>query len=288
MDWFRYYHGTQQDQKLTMIAKKIGVRRCEMTAVWCELMDYASRHVTRGHVTNCDLEVIAFTQDIELEIVTKIYQALEEKNVIKDGRLTNWEKRQPKKEDTTAAERKRKQRARDKEKKEAEEAVKNNESVTNDVTQCHDVSRDVTTEEIRGEEKRVDNNKNNNPNNLKTPFPSSSSPRERGENPRALGTNPRATGSNPRSIGTNPRSTGTNPRAENGSFKNFWEGGGKTIDVLPEDALDDAKQNAPGWDIYHLASVYDDGIRSGLREAPRNVAKAFPGWCKSYTKGREP
>ena len=33
MDWFRYHHGTPQDAKLTMIAKKIGVRRCEMTAL---------------------------------------------------------------------------------------------------------------------------------------------------------------------------------------------------------------------------------------------------------------
>lgn len=117
MDWFRYHHGTPQDAKLTMIARHAGVLRCEMTAVWDELLDFASRHVTpchRGFVTCVDLEVIAFTQEIKIEKVQSIYNALVDKKVIIGGKLAAWDKRQVCKEDGTATERKRKQRERKK------------------------------------------------------------------------------------------------------------------------------------------------------------------------------
>lgn len=152
MDWFRYHHGTQQDAKLSMIAKQIGVKRCEMTAIWDELMDFASRNVTRGHVMSIDLEVIAFAQDVEIEKVKKIYRALEEKGIIINGVLTAWEKRQPKREDEGSAQRQREKRARDKEKKEAKKPRK--------ITLSHDASRNVTTDKIRVDKIRIDKEEN--------------------------------------------------------------------------------------------------------------------------------
>lgn len=153
MNWFRYHHGTQQDAKLSMIAKQLGVRRCEMTAVWDELMDFASRNVTRGHTVNIDLEVIAFTQEISIENVRKIYHALEEKDVIVNGVLASWEKRQPTREDPTAAERQKEKRARDKAKKDAQLLL------------GHASSRIVTTDQTRLDKIRLDKKESNLPNN---------------------------------------------------------------------------------------------------------------------------
>lgn len=152
MDWFRYHHGTTDDSKLTMLAKKIGVRRCEMTAVWAALMEHASQHVTRGHTADCDLELISFVQEIELNIVEKIYKTLEEKLLIVDGKLSNWDKRQPKREDDGAAERKRLQREKEKAAKLAEkEAVKNFSHAAS-----HNVTIDQTRpDQIRGDKKET-------------------------------------------------------------------------------------------------------------------------------------
>lgn len=154
MDWYRWHHGTQQDAKLSMIAKQIGVRRCEMTAVWDEFMDFASRNVTRGHIVNIDLEVVAFAQEVSIENVRKIYQALEEKGVITNGVLTSWKKRQPEREDPTAAERQREKRARDKAKKAAQLSL------------GHAPSRTVTTDKIRLDKIRLDKKESILPNSI--------------------------------------------------------------------------------------------------------------------------
>lgn len=97
MDWFSIKHGTASDAKLTMISRKIGVRRCEMTAVWLELMDYASQKTPLGCVMHCDLELIAFNQEIPLETVYHIYNSLVKKSIIINDFLTNWENWSPQK-----------------------------------------------------------------------------------------------------------------------------------------------------------------------------------------------
>jgi len=57
---------------------------------------------------------------------------------------------------------------------------------------------------------------------------------------------------------------------------------------LSDEALDRARKNAPGWDINHLVRIYDQGIKDGIRQAPRNINAAFPTWCTVYTKGKTP
>jgi uncharacterized protein YdaU (DUF1376 family) len=57
---------------------------------------------------------------------------------------------------------------------------------------------------------------------------------------------------------------------------------------LTDDGLKAAKAAAPGWDLYHLMRIYDEGIASGKREAPRSPDKAFAAWCALYTKGKQP
>lgn len=61
------------------------------------------------------------------------------------------------------------------------------------------------------------------------------------------------------------------------------------VDVyLTDQARDEARREAPGWDLQYLMRIYDEGINSGKRESPRKPCAAFPMWCASYTKGKTP
>lgn len=71
----------------------------------------------------------------------------------------------------------------------------------------------------------------------------------------------------------------------NGVFKN---GGFKVERKLTHRGLEAAKSKAPGWDIYHLMQIYDEGIANGNRSPPDKADAAFPVWCEKYTKGKSP
>lgn len=57
---------------------------------------------------------------------------------------------------------------------------------------------------------------------------------------------------------------------------------------LDDDALHAAKAVCPGWDIYHIMRIYDEGILGGKRAPPDFPAKAFLAWIPLYTKGKVP
>lgn len=73
-------------------------------------------------------------------------------------------------------------------------------------------------------------------------------------------------------------------------FKNkILEEGGYNIDHhLNDTGRTYAKLNAPGWDMYYLIKVYNEGIHNGKRSPPKEPNAAFPAWCKLYTKRKEP
>jgi hypothetical protein len=48
------------------------------------------------------------------------------------------------------------------------------------------------------------------------------------------------------------------------------------------------RQAADGWDIYRLMEIYNKGVNSGGMEKPKIADKAFPAWCRVYTKGKHP
>lgn len=58
--------------------------------------------------------------------------------------------------------------------------------------------------------------------------------------------------------------------------------------LLDDNALQAARNAAPGWDIYYLCRTYDAGIAAGERDPPKIPAAAFPKWCAAYTKGKSP
>ncbi|WP_298725759.1 DnaA N-terminal domain-containing protein [uncultured Ferrovibrio sp.] len=142
MEWFRWHHGTVTDPKWRVVAKRAGVTLRDVIAVWAAMLECASQAENRGYLVGWNAEDVAAGLDMEPEQVKAIYDAMQGKTLEGD-RLTNWEKRQPKREDNTAAERKRRQREREK------EAVDRT-----DVTHGHGTSRDVTTDKNRGDENR--------------------------------------------------------------------------------------------------------------------------------------
>lgn len=74
---------------------------------------------------------------------------------------------------------------------------------------------------------------------------------------------------------------------KDGVFKNGnGRGKFKIEPYLDDNAIMEARLKAPGWDIYNLMRVYDEGVEN--RGPPKNPAKAFPAWCGNYTKGKHP
>jgi hypothetical protein len=68
-----------------------------------------------------------------------------------------------------------------------------------------------------------------------------------------------------------------------------YKNGFDILNLISEDGLMDARSQAPGWDIQgYLVPFYNTRVSSGEFERPRHPDKAFPAWCKSFTKGKRP
>lgn len=115
------------DAKLALVAKAAGVTPGEVLAVWVAVLAHASAQRPRGSLEGLDAEQVALALGWTAERVAAILQAMRPR--LHDGQsLRAWGKRQRVKIDRTAAERKRRQRAR-----------LRGESITN-VTPCHGVT----------------------------------------------------------------------------------------------------------------------------------------------------
>lgn len=105
-DWVRLWHDMPTDPKWRVIARKSGQPLVCVIALFNLLMVNASNNADdRGALRNWDDEDAAAALDMEPEAVAAIVAAMQGK-VLEGQRLTGWEKRQPKREDGTAAKRK--------------------------------------------------------------------------------------------------------------------------------------------------------------------------------------
>lgn len=149
MDWFRWHHGTVTDPKFQLIARKSGASVAEVVAVWAVVLEEASMCEARGSLGQFDFEAIDCALGLADGRAKAIHDLMADRGLIdlESGVVAKWNKRQPKREDDTAAERKRQQRAREKSlEKQCDDAAG---CVTHeDVTQCH----------ARGEERREEVN----------------------------------------------------------------------------------------------------------------------------------
>ena len=99
MDWFRSWHGAPNDPKWLVIARKANVPPGMVSAIAWAILDHASQHKERGRVDNFDIETYAVWSGWEEEDIQSVIDAMTAKGIITDGRVTAWEKRQPKRED---------------------------------------------------------------------------------------------------------------------------------------------------------------------------------------------
>lgn len=94
MNWYKSHHGMPSDPVWAVVAKRAGVPRHAVVAVWCALLDHASQNDPRGSIARLDDELIAVSLDLETEQVNAIVEALRERGKIDGVTLANWEKRQ--------------------------------------------------------------------------------------------------------------------------------------------------------------------------------------------------
>lgn len=116
MDWFRWHHGSVNDPKFQLVAKKAGASVAEVLAVWACLLEAASQAERRGNPGEPDFEAIDCALGMEDGRAQAIYSRMAERGVIaEDGAITSWEKRQPKRErdDDTSTDRVRAFRAKE-------------------------------------------------------------------------------------------------------------------------------------------------------------------------------
>lgn len=101
--WFRWHHGCVNDPKFRVIASRCVtfVTVGHVVAVWAAMMENASLASPRGTLSGWDDEDVAAGFGFDKEQVTAIREAMQGK-VLHGNELASWEKRQPKREDSSA------------------------------------------------------------------------------------------------------------------------------------------------------------------------------------------
>jgi hypothetical protein len=161
IDWFRWHHGSVTDPKFQLVAKKAGVRLGDVILVWAFVLEKASENEQRGTIGPIDFETLDFMLGADDGTAGRILDAMTGRGLIGDGRIAAWDKRQPKREDDSATDRKRKQRELESVQVRDELLVPLNPDESRDVTQSHD----------RGEESREEKRNTSSPTDLSTAKP---------------------------------------------------------------------------------------------------------------------
>lgn len=146
IDWFRWHHGSVTDPKFALVARRAGASLPDVLAVWAYLLERASSSQDRGYFGDIDAEAWDCLFGFDDGCTRRIMDAMDARDLVADGRIVAWEKRQPKREreDLGAADRKRAQRDRE----------ASSHADESGVTPCHATSRQKTP---RGEERREEN-----------------------------------------------------------------------------------------------------------------------------------
>lgn len=150
--WWRSWHGAPMDHKWAVIAARSGVKVGVVSAIAWALFDYASQHKERGTVEGFDVETYSVYSGFTIDEVEEVIRAMNDKGVIKDGRLSAWDKRQPKSDKEV-------QRVTEwrKKKREKEERYEMLQGVTESYTDT-DTDTDTDTESDTEKEKELNDN----------------------------------------------------------------------------------------------------------------------------------
>jgi len=99
IDWFRWHHGSVNDPKFQLVARRAGASVAEVIAVWATLLESASMCDTRGYAGEQDFEAIDCALGLSDGRAQAIYDAMQIRGLLDGhGHVARWEKRQPKRE----------------------------------------------------------------------------------------------------------------------------------------------------------------------------------------------
>ena len=96
MEWLRWYHGAISDSKWPLIARKSGQNIGTVVSIWAALLEHASQDEERGSIEGFDPEAIDALFGYEDGTCEAVVAAMLSKDLIKDGCIASWTKRQPK------------------------------------------------------------------------------------------------------------------------------------------------------------------------------------------------
>lgn len=158
MKWYAAHHGMPFDPKFQKVARRSGQPAIVIVGIWSVILDNVSQSKQRGTLDGFDPESVDIAMGMEDGTTQAVLDAMQ--GLLMDGDcVPAFMDRQPK--DPTGADRKRKERAL------KSHGTEGRHDVSQDVTECHVTSRDVTgqsrdksdchTEERRGEDNRQDN-----------------------------------------------------------------------------------------------------------------------------------
>ena len=111
-DWFRVYNDFVGHSKFRYVAKQCSVSVSEASMIALALFVAANKSKPRGWVRDFDPFECSAALDIETERVVAVFQLFEKLDWITNDYLSTWDKRQPDKEDPTAALRQQRHRAK--------------------------------------------------------------------------------------------------------------------------------------------------------------------------------
>lgn len=100
--WFRVWHGMNNDPKFRTIARISEQPVMAVICVYMHALEKASENEDRGSIKNLRAEDVASALDIETEQVEQILDAMQGR-VINGEKLSGWDKRQPVREDDSSS-----------------------------------------------------------------------------------------------------------------------------------------------------------------------------------------
>jgi hypothetical protein len=141
VSWIKWHVGTVDDPKFRVVSRKSRVTVRDVVTVWASILECAGTADERGSIAGMDREAVTLSLELEQPVFEAILEAMQGR-LLDGDRVKNWGKRQTQVVDPTAAERKRRQRERDR--------------VTESHVVTHRDDRDGHTDKNREEENRED------------------------------------------------------------------------------------------------------------------------------------
>jgi hypothetical protein len=105
IDWFRWHHGSVNDEKFKLVARRSGASLPDVLAVWAYILEKSSANDVRGQFSDIDCEAVDCLFDFPATETrtADIVKAMETRGLLLPNRVARWEERQPQRERETVS-----------------------------------------------------------------------------------------------------------------------------------------------------------------------------------------